>query len=574
MMPSGAFANVLDGIDSVLLRNGLDGRARVVVPQTPAAADIVVVGGADLWQRGEDGRAPIDEIADRPEIAKVEIRRKQRKAELWLQPWWIEALGTALERGDREALHLGDLAADRRFLVDFCDPNATKAFHVGHLRNLAIGHSLASLARAAGADVTSQSMVGDIGRSMGETLAGYLADREGESPATRDIKSDHFVGSCYAGYVESMEPVEGLATDPALSREDDDHDDLAEELLGRWRAADPATVDLWLKLRTWALDGHAQTLERLGIRFDRILLESDFAAEIRNLVERTVAAGVAERAPNGAIGYRTGHDAYPYLLLQRSDGQSTQHLRYLALWHAIVPLLADAHSFQVMGSEWLPLAMHTEEILKRLDPDERIHPATCVVHGMVTASGGVVKSSVGGGWLIDELLDELAGDEGVASLCSRHGCVDADRVAAMVALGYCLSHPASQPMTIERGQLLDAKSNPGWVLAQAWVEAWDPAHDGRPDPRPEDPEYRFLTVQAQLHRRFVARALERLDVLPLVQFHTHLSQRFLESDRTPSRARAMRSVLGHGLSALGLEDGLAGKGLDDGNRAAVMPRAA
>ena len=65
---------------------------------------------------------------------------------------WIETTGAALEAGGSAEATLADLAAGERFSVQFWDANATKALHVGHLRNLAIGNALAAaLAQAGGA---------------------------------------------------------------------------------------------------------------------------------------------------------------------------------------------------------------------------------------------------------------------------------------------------------------------------------------------------------------------------------------------------------------------------------------
>jgi arginyl-tRNA synthetase len=554
-MPHTSFANVLDAIDSVLARRGLTDKVNVVTPQAPSAIDLTLVGRPDLWRRGDNGDAPIDEVAARPEIAAIEIRRKQRRATVRIEPSWLAALGAALERGDVSAMPLDDLAGGSTIVLDFCDPNATKALHIGHLRNLALGQAFTSLAAAAGAKVVTQSQVGDMGRSMGETLAGYVMYRDAESPAAAGLKSDHFVGDCYSRYVARMAQTSGvtsrLATDPALSREDMDHNDLAEELLTRWAAGESEVTKLWRKLRSWAMDGQDETLQRLGVNFDRLLFESDFVSQIEAFAERAVAAGAAERAANGAIGYRTGQEEYPYLLLQRADGQTTQHLRYTVLWEETASLM-EGWSLQIMGKEWLALSQHSDDMLIRLNPDADIHPTKCVIHGMLATDHGLVKSSGGTPWLIDELLDDLVDHSAVASLCGEHGRVSTDQAAAMIALGSCLGHPATEPMTMRRGQLLDPEHNPGWAIARAWVEALDPIWDGAPDPEPDDADYRFLTVQSQLHRRFVALGLQRLDLLPILRYHTHLSRWFLETTRTPRLARIMRTVVGLGREALGL----------------------
>ena len=61
--------------------------------------------------------------------------------------------GSALEAGSGDEAALADLARGQRFAIQFWDPNATKALHVGHLRNLAIGNALAAALAQAGGEV-------------------------------------------------------------------------------------------------------------------------------------------------------------------------------------------------------------------------------------------------------------------------------------------------------------------------------------------------------------------------------------------------------------------------------------
>ncbi len=168
-----------------------------------------------------------------------------------------------------------------------------------------------------------------------------------------------------------------------------------------------------------------------------------------------------------------------------------------------------------------------------------------------------MSSSQGSVWLIDQLLDELSGDEELLALAARHERADADRLAVVTALGLCLSRRKRKTMSFSRDLLFHTDANPGWAMAQAWVKAWDPAFDGEPDPDPDDVSYRFLLVQSQLHRRFAARSLEAIDPFDLIRFHGHLAQWFLAAEDSPRLARAMRTVLGRGIAALALDPGVA-----------------
>lgn len=555
-MSSDVQPNILDVLASALARRGVTSGINVVATRSPSdAVDLIVVGQPSVWRAANGTPAPVEGIALCPEVESLNVRGRQRKARLRLRPSWVALAGGRLELGSDVGMTAAGLVKGRRVVLDFCDPNSTKALHVGHLRNLALGEALACVAASAGAEVVTLSHVGDMGRSMGEALAGYRSFFDGRTPASAGMKGDRLVGECYSRYVAETAPDAGdppLATDPALSREDLHHGDLADELLAAWADGEPAVTALWSAIRSWVTEGHSETLERLGVTFDRIFYESDYADRMGAFLDLAMRGGVAERAANGAVVHLTGRDEYPLMLLERADGQWTQYLRCLALWHAMSDLLEGSDSIQVMGREWLPLEAHGKTVLSGADGGAETHPKRYVAHGMVTADGAAVSSSAGSAWLIDDLLEELSAHSELVALHARHERVEMRRLAAIVALGHFLGQPASAPVSLSLERLLDERALGGWVLARAWVEAWDPRFDGPPDPDPDDLAYRFLAVQSQLHRRFVREALETLDVQPLHRFHAHLCRWFLSAPREPRVGRAMRTVLGSGLSALGL----------------------
>jgi arginyl-tRNA synthetase len=547
-------ANLLDALDALLDATRLAGSAVAGAPHRPGSADAVLtlrnprIGG-ELIRRALEGAEPVARAWDAG--GRLELRFEDER---------ILGLGAALEAGDAEALATRSLGAGERWTINYADPNTTKALHVGHLRNLAVGECLASMAQAAGADVTRQSRVGDFGRNMGEALAGYLRYGAGRTPDGTGIKGDHLIGDCYARHVADVQATDapprtpGEEADAALSREKDVRFDVPDQLLDRWRASEPEIVDLYERVRAWTMEGQDATLARLGIVMDRTLLESDYLADGERLVQEGLARGVVTRVASGATVYETGEEQYPRLLLDRSDGFPTQHVRYIATWLATRPLFLGGTSVAVLGSEWASLARYTDEIFRKLDPGAEIHPTATVTHEMVVAEeGSVVKSSKGDALLIDGMLDALRACEPIARLCASCERCDAELVAAATALGFFLGQPIKKRMRLTVDDLLDARKSIGWALAQAWARVADPRFDGPADPSADDAAYRFVVVQSQRHRRLLARSLERLEMIDLVRFHFHLARWFARLPAPSARvARAMRTLIEQGATALGL----------------------
>lgn len=556
--------NVLDRIERTLLTAGGREDVRVIVPDHATDADVLLVGRRPGWHERDAGEDTVDAVREELELGRRNVRRRDSKSVgLRLSDRWFEEVGAGLESGVAPGLDTTDLAAGERWLVNYCNPNATKAFHVGHLRNIALGNALACLLLSCGADVTTESHVGDIGRGMGEALAGYF-ERGECSAVPEDVKSDHYVGECYSSYVNAVSRHNGGAedafVDPALSRDDLRYDDAAERLLSR--RTDGAVIEsAWRLLRDWSVAGHRDTLDRLGIGHGEILFESECADEISLLSKYTVDRCIADRLKSGALAYSTGHSEYPYLLLQRSDGFPTQHLRFLARWRLRSALLGEVSSVEVIGDEWLPLTIYSKKILEQLDPGRVVHPKIFVFHGMVTTDGGLVTSSNGRSLLIDDLLSRLADDDFVAGLAARHGH-NRMRLAAVAALGFYLARHTRERIRVSYDAFLDPWHNPGWMTMHAWLCAWKPQYDGAAFLPVEDERYRKLILRCELYRRVVRIGLRDLDTRPVMRFCSDLSRWFLCGPPSPSLARAMRPVLDHGLAALGLYDESGGRGSD------------
>jgi arginyl-tRNA synthetase len=470
----------------------------------------------------------------------------------------LAAVGERAEGDARDPFRLGEIAAGERWLINFADPNATKALHVGHLRGLAVGQAIAGMAEAAGADVIRQSRVGDFGRNMGEAMAGYARFGGEATPEDAGEKSDHFVGRLYAKYVDGCGAEEmDDASDPlgegnrSLTRERHIVDDLAERCLRRWLEGEEESRDLLRRVRSWAVGGQDLTLARLGIVMDRTIYESDYLEEAGELLRAGLSAGVVERAGSGATVFPTGDPEFPFLLLTRADEFPTQHLRYIGTWYALASSLEGYHTVGVLGAEWGPLSKYTERILEAVPPFAA-HPAFTIIHGMVVSRDGVIKSSRGGDHLLDGLLDDLVSAPQVCDLCDAHPHLRGEDVARLIALGFYLPKPTQARLEFSSDMLFDTNASAGWCWAQAWAKAWDPGHSGRPDPEPQDPAYRFVVIRSQVLRRMLERGLRAYEVDAVAKYLFHLSRWFLRADVRPREARVMRRVLAEALGALGL----------------------
>ena len=525
------------------------------------------------WRHDRDSLAVLERLEREPWVKQV--RREGDCVQLRLDDGWIETIGASLEAGASTGAALADLAHGQRYSVQFWDANATKALHIGHLRNLSIGNAVAAALTQAGAQVERRSLISDAGRSMGEAMAGVMnSGRHAHSWPDGDEKSDHFVGVCYADYVAANGSFSGTEIEypeDSLTRELALRDDAADELLRRVMGGELEALQLWYKTRAWVIAGQRKTLARLGVAFDRVFFESDFLADAARLTAEGLRDGRLRRREDGVVIYATGLEDFEEFPLVRADGVPTQHMRSLAYWMA-APELEGMISMQVCGTEWVSHVTCRRKLMGELLPHTNgspsgngggahMHPTLDIFNGMVSRQKRALASSEGA-LLIDDLIEALDVqlDASPAGQAVRHGHPAPERLAAEIALGYFVSYPVAPPIDFEPAQLLDDGESFGWDLVRARAHhSGVVTNGGRPKlgespVRPaDDPDYRFAVVQAELYRRYLRLAVQRYDVGPLALYLKHLARWYMERPRGEHVERVVQTLLDRGARGLGLE---------------------
>jgi arginyl-tRNA synthetase len=552
--------NLFDYFESTPPADGSDPLWSARAPGSPNDSfDLILVPRSPGWRDDPDSVAALAQIEAEPWVDAVVHDRGT--ARLRMADNWIEAVGAALEAGGSAEAPLADLAGRRRFSIQFWDPNATKALHAGHLRNLALGNGLAAALAQAGGLIERRSLISDMGRSMGEAMAGVMnSGSRAQGFSGGDEKSDHFVGMCYADYVSDSIPAHpftaGELEEPedSLSRELRLQNDAANELIIRVLHGEREALDLWYKTRAWVISGHRKTLARLGIAFDRVLFESDFLTETAELAETGLRDGVLTRREDGVVIYSTGLEELEQLSLVRADGLPTQHMRSLAYCMS-APELDQLTSLQVTGTEWVSHLASVRKLAAELRPDSNsFHPGRTIFHGMVARQKRALASSEGA-LLIDDLLEwldaQIDGDPKRREIRRAHP--SPERVAAQVALGFFLHQPAAADVEFDPDTLLGGEESLGWDIARARAHhSPDVSGGARPA---EDPDYRFAVVQSELYRRYLRLTVERLDVWPLAHYLKRLIRWYLQSDRGEHVQGVMQTLLDRSERGLGLEGG-------------------
>ena len=239
-------ANLFDDFDRVAVRQDGEVHWAARAPFRPEPGfDLMLVPRVPDWRVDEEARRALERIEAEPAVERVIADGDTVR--LRLTDDWIRGTGEALAAGeDGDEGGFADLAGGRQYAVYFWGANTTKALHIGHLRNLAIGNAIAATLTQAGARVENRSLICDVGRSMGEAMAGVVSrggEQSGVGPAS-DEKADHFVSNCYASYVKAgrVNGGEDDGAEDSVAREASMYNDKADELMMRVLAGDQSAL--------------------------------------------------------------------------------------------------------------------------------------------------------------------------------------------------------------------------------------------------------------------------------------------------------------------------------------------
>jgi arginyl-tRNA synthetase len=504
-------------------------------------ADIRLVFADRKWLQSAPGQDLVTTIRDHPMTAKAQ--RKKSAIHIRFHDELLGELERDLAAGEPTGMAAGDIAAGKRVTVSYVGPNTNKALHVGHLRNVFLGEALASALSASGAEVRRYNVIGDIGRRVCEAMAGYTMSHEGEDPAATGIPGDRFVELCCRDFAASRIGAAARSDDDPNAEERVASGDMADLLLADWMAGSAAEVELWQRMRDWVLDGHEETLGRLGVRFDDASFESDAMPRAGELVAEGVEKGIFEEEESGGVVYRTGQDEYPTMVLLRDDRFPTEHARLLGLYDHLLEHLREEEAYvELAGIEWQPSISVIRELREKLRPGPDNEADIRVFHGSVTGiDGEKIGSSTGDVVWVGDFYDQIK--EGPAATALEQlggGRVSREEIADLLIRGTFLCAPLTKNLAFAPEALMDGWPGPGWTIAEAWCRA---QHFRDAEPQ-EGPLARTVVMQSQQFRLSLRRTVENHDPTSLARYLLGLSEVCVASPNPgPAAAPMLERVL-------------------------------
>lgn len=379
----------------------------------------------------------------------------------------------------------------QKIVLEYCGPNTNKPIHIGHLRNMFLGYSVAGILKEVGHDVHKVNIFNDRGIAICKSMVGYLEYGNNTTPEAENIKGDFFVGNFYILFSQESSLQAKPLIEQGMKKEEAEAQTAifqkANDLLLKWEAGDQATIDLWNKMNNWFYSGVRQTYARLGIDSEKDYYESCEYKKGKAIVEIGYQSGVFQKDETGAIYIDLTDKGLDKKFLQRSNGTSLYITQDMAL---VKQRFDDYHMdkmIYVVGDEQnyhFKVLKYIMEAMKEDFSKDIYH----LSYGMVLGKdGSKFKSREGtpadADLIIDAVVDEARTqtlDSGKAETLTVH---EIDEIAESVGLGALkfalLKVTATKNIIFDPKEAVDLNGDTGsfiqytYVRTKALLAKWD-----------------------------------------------------------------------------------------------------
>jgi len=209
-------------------------------------------------------------------------------------------------------------------MVEYSSPNTNKPLHLGHVRNVLLGYSVAEIEKAAGKKVYKTQIINDRGIHICKSMLAWEKFGNGETPNSTDLKGDKLVGNYYVKFdKEYKKQIETLKAEGKTEEEAKMQAPLileAQEMLRKWEAGDEETVALWNKMNGWVYSGFEETYKAIGVDFDFYYYESDTYLLGKDIIEDGIKKDVFFMKDDGSVWCDLTEEGLDEKLVLRSDG--------------------------------------------------------------------------------------------------------------------------------------------------------------------------------------------------------------------------------------------------------------
>ncbi|WP_339887820.1 arginine--tRNA ligase [uncultured Flavobacterium sp.] len=212
----------------------------------------------------------------------------------------------------------------KAIMVEYSSPNTNKPLHLGHIRNILLGYSVAEIIKASGKKAYKTQIINDRGIHICKSMLAWQKYGEGQTPESTGLKGDKLVGNFYVEFDKNYK--KEIAVLMAQGKTEDEAKKVApsiveaQQMLLKWEAGDEEVVTLWKTMNQWVYNGFEATYKNLGVNFDSYYYESNTYLLGKEVVQLGLEKGIFEKDPDGSVWIDLTEDGLDRKIVLRSDG--------------------------------------------------------------------------------------------------------------------------------------------------------------------------------------------------------------------------------------------------------------
>ncbi|OWY23408.1 arginine--tRNA ligase [Sphingobacteriales bacterium UPWRP_1] len=307
--------------------------------------------------------------------------------------------------------HFGQLpASGKKIVLEYIGPNTNKPLHLGHIRNMFVGHAVAAILQANGHEVHKVNIYNDKGINISKSMAAWTLSANGATPHGTGMKGDHFVGYYYVLYnkiaIQQAAPWIEQGMERIEAEKNTEIYALAQRYTQQWEQGNPEVLQLWRTMNSWVYQGFKETFEQLGITYEKAYYESECYELGKEMALNGLAQNVFFKQPDGSVWVDLTDSNLDQKILIRSDGTSVYITQDMGVAELRYNDYKPHQMIYVVGDEQIyhfKVLKLTLEKLGKPYADTIFH----LYYGMVDLPEGKMKSREGKVVDADDLIAEM-----------------------------------------------------------------------------------------------------------------------------------------------------------------------
>ena len=283
-----------------------------------------------------------------------------------------------------------NIGEGKNIIVEYSSPNIAKPFHIGHLRNTLIGHTLYNMYKFLGYNTIGINHLGDYGTQFGKMIEGYkLWGQE------YNIEENP---------IEELTRIYVRIND--LCKEDEGVLEACRDNFKKLEEGDKYCTEIWNKFKDLSLKEFNRIYDILGVQFDSLNGEAFYSDKMDEIVDLLDKSGKLIES-EGAKIVDLEEQKKGICMIKKSNDSTTYATRDLAAILYRTRTYDFDKCLYIVAYEQNLHFKQVFEVAKLLGIDEKyINGLEHVPYGMVHLKTGKMSTREGNVIKVNDLLEE------------------------------------------------------------------------------------------------------------------------------------------------------------------------